>query len=132
VNCDTGFAANAETCECEPISPVIVDVEGNGFAMTNGAGGVSFDHNGDGTAEHLSWTAAGSDDAWLALDRDRNGAIDSGEELFGNFTAQPDPPAGQERNGFTALAEFDEAENGGDGDGVIDGRDGVYASLRLW
>ncbi|HZN05662.1 MAG TPA: hypothetical protein VFB65_02710 [Pyrinomonadaceae bacterium] len=130
--CMDGLVQNPETCECEAISPVIVDVAGDGFNLTNGQNGVFFDHNGDGVKEKLSWTAANSDEAFLVLDRNGNGTIDSGQELFGNFTSQPIPPTGEERNGFYALAQFDRSDNGGNGDGQINLTDTVYSSLRLW
>lgn len=131
-----GYDWDFDSCTCSGscapyCSPILIDPNGNGFALTNASNGIDFDLSADGRSERLGWTEVGSDDAFLALDRDADGKIDDGSELFGNFTPQPPAPA-SERNGFRALAEFDKPQRGGNRDGVIDNQDTVYGSLRLW
>jgi len=110
-------------------SPIIIDINGDGIALSGPANGVEFDLNGNGTRDRLGWTLANSDDAWLVLDRDANGNIDTGAELFGDFSPQP---AGPNKNGFLALAELDKLTNGGNADGILNLEDSVFADLRLW
>jgi hypothetical protein len=109
-------------------SPIIIDVSGQGFHLTNAANGVLFDISGSGSPWQIGWTAVGADNAFLALPGS-DGLIHNGKELFGNFT--PQPPSNNP-NGFLALAVYDLPANGGNGDGIIDSRDAIFSSLRLW
>ncbi len=114
------------TVEC---SPIIIAVGSNSsYHLTSSDDGVLFDMNGDGIRERMSWTQAGDPIAFLVLDRNGNGNIENGSELFGNHSVVP---SGQPvTNGFEALAWYD--QNGGNSDGIMDARDPIWSSLRLW
>lgn len=83
--CDTHFEC-ADDCTCQNASPIIIDTTGEGFHLTSVQRGVVFDIAGTGHPAQMAWTAATSGNAFLALDRNGNGKIDNGKELFGNFT----------------------------------------------
>ena len=126
---DVGGIWENQFCRCWAESPIVIDIAGNGFGLTNAANGVSFDMRGDGTPDNLAWTSANSDDAFLVFDRNANGNIDNGRELFGNHTPQP---PGVNRNGFLALAQYDKITQGGNEDGRITRHDVIFEYLRLW
>jgi hypothetical protein len=115
-----------DTCY-PPNSPILINLDGNtsNYHLTSANDGVKFDISGQRVAEQISWTRANSSVAFLVLDRDGNGTIDSGKELFGNAT--PRPSGGRYENGFEALKEFD-----GNGDGSVDDNDPMFGQLRLW
>jgi len=97
--------------------PLLLDLGGEGVTTTGVDEGVAFDITGDGRKEQVSFVSGNS---WfLALDRDGNGVIDDGRELFGDQHGAA--------NGFDELARFDS-----NGDGVIDARDNVFDRLRLF
>lgn len=120
-NCD------AETPPCCCTSPILIDVAGDGFRLTSWTNGVEFSPRPGFRPSARAWTEPGSDDAWLALDRDGDGVINDGSEMFGNATPQPQPPDGTLRNGFLALAQYDYDRND-----TIDEKDAIFAELRLW
>lgn len=117
----TGWACN---------SPLILDLDGDGLYTTGVDRGVLFDLDGDGIAERCGWIDPYEDDAFLWLDLNGNGGVDSGRELFGDSTATPD--GSQVTNGFDALALYDRAEFGGNEDKMISSKDVAWFSLRLW
>jgi len=131
--CDPNVCANPpigmdlSSCGC-PNSPVILDLSGRGFQLTSAANGVMFDISGTGHPVRIGWTASDANNAFLALPG-ADGLVHNGKQLFGNYASQP---ASATRNGFAALAVYDDPENGGNGDGIIDARDAIFSSLRLW
>ena len=127
--CPSGYHSAVGCCQPDTASPIVIDTDGSGFHLTDANDGVWFDFYGKGQSIKIAWTAAGSTNAWLVLDRNVNGTIDNASELFGNFTPQP---YSSDKNGFLALAEFDKSGAGGNEDGKIDSQDVIFSSLRLW
>jgi hypothetical protein len=95
------------------VDPVALNLTGGPIALD--ATRTEFDLDSDGSADKVALPAAGT--YFVALDRNGNGKIDNGAELFGPATG----------NGFTELKALDS-----DGNGWIDAADTAYASLRLW
>jgi hypothetical protein len=67
-------------------SPIVLDLHGNGFHFSGPDLPVWFDIDADAVEESICWTTGRSDDAFLAWDRNRNGVINDGSELFGDST----------------------------------------------
>lgn len=93
--------------------PLVINFNGNAAQLTDTK--FDFDIDSDGATDSISFVGAGS--GFLALDKDGNGAIDNGSELFGT----------QSGDGFADLAAYD-----GDGNNWIDENDAVYAKLLVW
>lgn len=117
--------------QCASLDPITVDLSGMGYMLTSVENGVRFDFFGTGKPIQMAWTAKSWNGGFLALDRNGNGKIDNGTELFGNVTPQPKLPSGR-GNGFLALAVYDLPANGGNGDGIIDARDAIFSKLVIW
>lgn len=110
--------------ECE-LSPIVINMGTGRYRISDGSDPVEFDLTADGSPEQITWTERESAMAFLALDRNGNGVIDSGAELFGNHTKMSGER--EAANGFDALADFD-----GNSDGRIDREDSIWSSLLLW
>jgi hypothetical protein len=128
------YGWNGTACVETPGSPIIIDTARDGYKLTSIEDGVTFDLDGNGTLEQIAWTRADSDDAFLALDRNGNGRIDNGTELFGNYTpAYTDRRQPRTPNGFEALAFLEGPDFGTSRrDATIDARDEAFGRLLLW
>lgn len=103
--------------------PLIVDLDVDGIETRSMMGGYYFDQDVNGFSEKTGWVSA--DDGLLVLDRNGDGVINNGGELFGDQTVLKN--GRKAANGFQALAELD-----GNQDGKIDINDAVYSQLRVW
>ena len=95
------------------VDPLVINFGGKAAELTGGR--FAFDLDADGNTEQISGFASGS--GFLALDRNQDGKINNGLELFG-------PASGK---GFGELAQLDS-----DGNGWLDENDPRYAELRVW
>ena len=111
-----------------PGCPILIDLENDGIHLTSLNDPVWFDIDADGDADLMSWTDRS--EGILALDRNENGTIDDGGELFGNATLLAD--GSRALNGYLALAELDFWTFGGNGDGFVDAADAAFGSLWMW
>ena len=101
--------------------PIVLDLDGDGVETTGLNDGAYFDHDKNGFAEKIAW--AGSDDGLLAWDKNGDGIINDGAELF-NVTMPDGTPA---QNGFQVLTALDDNK-----DGKIDVNDAIWNQLRIW
>ncbi|MFC5771594.1 calcium-binding protein, partial [Thauera sinica] len=106
-----------------PVDPLALDLDGDGIETRGADGTVLFDHDGDGIRTGTGWVKA--DDALLVLDRNGNGAIDGGAELFGVDTVLANGK--KATDGFAALRDLDS-----NGDGTFDAADAQFGNVRLW
>ena len=112
---------------CGGTCPLMINLKDNSsnYQLTSYDEGVLFDINDAGAPRQVGWTEADSLVGILALDRNGNGTIDDGSELFGIATRKLD--GRRALNGFDALADLDS-----NGDGKIDAQDSEYTLLRVW
>ncbi|WAR43265.1 calcium-binding protein [Methylomonas rapida] len=105
--------------------PLTFDLDNDGLETTgiDSANPIYFDHNADGVKTATGWISA--DDAFLVLDKNANGSIDNGRELFGDAYIKSNGQLAAD--GFDALRDLD-----GNGDGVVDASDAQFVNLRLW
>jgi hypothetical protein len=118
INQSTNQAADFVAVRRDPLA---FDLDNNGIELTQT--GALFDHNNNGVKHQTTWLSG--DDAWLALDKNNNGTIDNGSELFGDSTIKQDGTTA--KDGIDALKDLDS-----NNDGKIDNQDAEFNNLKLW
>ena len=107
------------------IDPLVFDLGGDGITTVSlEESNAFFDLDNNGFAEKTSWV--GAKEGLLAYDKNGDGIINGGNELFGDRTLMKDGKT-LASSGFTALAEYDNNK-----DGKIDSNDAIYTLLRIW
>jgi hypothetical protein len=119
---DGCYDAQGKTVPCDP-SPIVIRASGTDAWRFDAS--AWFDIDGDGDIERVSWPAGDAGIVFLAMDRNGNGTIDSGYELWGNYS--PDHIPHPWLNGFAWLGG-----NNMNADGAIDSADAIYTHLLLW
>jgi hypothetical protein len=112
------WAAQAEVVNKDPL---ILDLNRDGKIDTSGTR--FFDLDSNGTKEVVSWASGG--DGLLVIDKNGNGKIDGGTEVFGDRYVMSDGRVA--KSGFEALSDIDS-----NGDGVVNADDEGFSNLRLW
>ncbi len=112
-------------------SPLVVDINHNGLDFSGPEGGVWFDLYGIDEPVHIQWLRPDTDDAFLVLDLNENGVVDSGAELFGQGSMMW-LEGRKAHHGFEVLAQYDLESLEGNHDGVISPHDGVWQNLYIW
>ncbi len=104
--------------------PLALDLDGDGLETVGTTAGVLFDHDASGVRKNTGWIKA--DDGLLVFDRNNDGVINNGRELFGDNTLKYDG-SGTCADAFEALAQEDT-----NGDGVVNHLDDNWGSLKVW
>jgi len=108
---------------CNVSEPLVLDLDRDGLELLSVDNGVDFDIWGMDRRQAVAWVSP--DDGFLAMDRNGNGAIDNGTELFGNIDARF-------ADGFEHVAELDQPEYGGNLDGLLTPDDAAFRYLLVW
>ncbi|HOT29929.1 MAG TPA: hypothetical protein PLU72_17265 [Candidatus Ozemobacteraceae bacterium] len=112
-----GGQLDVQQIDLKQADPLVLDLAGDGLDLGEAGEAATFDVNADGTLDKTGWVRG--DDALLVYDRNGNGLLDDGSELFGDQNGSP--------NGFAELSKYD-----GNRDGRIDSKDSIFKALKLY